>query len=322
MRAEVGILEVADKLAETRTDSEGKFAFDEVPLSSSFDRIVELLRQGRRTADIIALADGFSLGWAPLYAVSTVDPVKVALQPAAAVEGVVVNEHDMPLAGAEVEVIGVSHPDSAKDGLLEFPENLNLIFSSLRPRARTDDAGRFRIENLPGDHLVSIWATHPDYPRQYLVAAIGEHVAPQTLVGERGDDERETRVQVNPVKLSLPRGPRVSVRVTDQHDKPVGGGRVALMRSGEWAAGRTAADGTLRMAVSEPSDYSIMYLPPEGRGGLFLNRSVTLTNADIETPHELQITLPQPQIIEGRVIGQGTSRGTCGYPSLLVHGKV
>jgi hypothetical protein len=313
--SELAMIDVPDVLAATRTDAEGRFDFTDVPLDSSMMQIVKTFEQGRRGADVVALADGFGMSWTPLNALSTDEELEIVLMPAAAVEGTIENPEGAPLAGAVVELIGVSRLDSSDDTFLEQPENLNLIWSALRPKAITDVDGRFRIDGLPADHRVNVWASHVDHPQGYFVAAIGEHASPEPIIRKRGNGAvEETPVYVNPVQLKLARGPRVTVHVRDSKGRPLGGGRVALVPVSHprGSTGRVPEDGTLHIAVEAPDDYHLMYRPPEAEPGPSVGQEVTLTEADIATRRELTITVPATSEVTGRIIGEATDRGLPG----------
>ncbi|MGH7138035.1 MAG: MSCRAMM family protein, partial [Pirellulales bacterium] len=193
--------------------------------------------------------------------------------------------------------------------------------------AVADAEGRFRIENLPADHYISLWAYHRDHPQSFFVAAIGPHATPQPLVERQfGNSVRQTPVQVNPLKLTLRRGPRVRVRVLDQAGNPPRGGRVSLfVRLGgrKWQEDALPADGLLAWAALSTGAYRVIYVPAD-EGAFCLNQAVSLGNAEFETPKEVRMVLPSGGELSGRVVGEGTKKALEGvtviWSSTLVDG--
>lgn len=313
--SEVATIEVPDILAESRTDEAGRFNFADVPLDASLSQIAKRLEHDQRGADVVAVVDGFGMSWSSLTSLAAEDELTLVLKPSAFVEGIVENTAGKPLAGAVIEVIGISRLDGDEDPFLEQPENLNLIWSAVRPKAVTDAEGRFRIDGLPGDHRVNLWVSHADHPQGNFVAAIGEHATAETIVRKRGNGAvDETPVYLNPVQLKLARGPRVMIQVRDSKGRPLGGGRVALVPASQprESIGRVPDDGTLRIAVAAPDDYRVVYRPPEGDKGPSVSRKITLTEETIGTPHELTVTVPAAREFEGRIVGEGSDRGLPG----------
>src|SRR6185312_10275211 len=128
-----------------RADETGRFAFNDIPLVPEARQMAEMLEQYHRGAEVVAIADGFGIGWTSLSALATIAEVNVALKAAGAVEGVVQDEAGAPLAGAVVEAIHISRLDLDESPLAEKRCNLNLTLSAIYPRAVADDQGRFRI---------------------------------------------------------------------------------------------------------------------------------------------------------------------------------
>ncbi|HXT57303.1 MAG TPA: carboxypeptidase-like regulatory domain-containing protein [Pirellulales bacterium] len=309
------LFDLPDILAETRADETGRFAFNDVPLGPEARQMAEMLEQNHRGAEVVAIADGFGIGWTPLSALATTAEVKVALNPAAAIEGVVQNETGAPLAGAVVEAIAISRFDQRENPLAEKPYNLRLTLSALCPRAIADDQGRFRIEGLPADHLISLWPRHRDHPQKFFLAASVPQPPAESFVVRSGEPASETPVQVNPVRLSLAGGtPRLTIQVFDQEGRRPRGRRI-------WVLGTQTSDkvlaplpenSELHVAVQAPGMFRVIYLPPEEQGGLRISRDVVLSNAEIAAPYELRLDLPPARELTGRVVGAGGHRGLSG----------
>lgn len=312
---DIRLFDLPDILAEARADDNGRFAFDDVPLGPAARRMVESLEQYHRGAEVVAMADGFGIGWTPLSELATTSEVKVALHPAAAVEGVVQDDAGAPLAGAVVEAVSISRFDLGKYPLAEQPYNLLLNLSAICPRAVTDDQGRFRIEGLPADHLIGLWPRHRDHPQKYFLAASVSQPPAEPLVVRYGEQADEIPVQVNPVRLSLAsETPRLAIQLFDQEGRRPRGRRICLIGNqtpDKWLT-PLPANSQLHAAVSAPGVFRVIYLPPEEQGGLRVSRDIFLGNNALAAPYELRLELPPARELTGRVVGAGSQHGLAG----------
>ncbi|MGH7135794.1 MAG: hypothetical protein ACREHD_08650 [Pirellulales bacterium] len=296
-----GTTRVADILAETMSDEAGRFSFEAAPLNASHKRVAKFLDSGGRAADVVALADGFGLGWTPLYAFST-DDITVALQPAATLEGTIVDDTNAPVAGALVEVVGVQTAFK-RDGFLEAPDRLDFSFSSLRLAAMTDAAGRFRIEGLPDGRYLSLWVRHADFPHKFFIASVGR--PPPLLAGNKEDSVLDgVETLASPVRVALARGPRLVVRVSDHDGNPVVSGRIEISGDGYYAIERVEGD-AVRLAVPSQGSYYLNYYSASENGhALRLGRRIQIMDAETKTPNVVDLRLPEVHVLQGQVIGE------------------
>lgn len=298
---------IDDILAETESDESGRFAFEAAPLNASQKRIVTFLELGGRAADVVAMADGFGMGWTPLYAFST-DDVTVVLQPAAALEGAVVDDSGAPVAGALVEIAGVRN-SFKRDGFLEDPGNLDLSFSSIRRAATTDAAGRFHIAGPPEGRYLSVWARHSDFPHKFFIASTG---GPAPLIDLANEDSvlKGVEIQTSPVRVALARGLRLVVRVVGHDGKPMAGGRVEISENVYYAVEGVDDDGAARLAVPSPGHYYLNYYTALETGAIFrLSRRIKVAEAKSDAPQAVDLRLPPLGVLRGQVIGKGSQLG-------------
>ena len=311
--ARLGLIDYADVIAEATADDRGRFAFERAPIPAGMGRVVENLGKRQRGADVIVLADGYGLSWAPLLATENRDDVKVTLAAAATLRGTVTDTEGSPLTDAEVAVLGISRLDAPVDPFLRGPDDVKLYSSSLRPKTRTDAQGRFRIEGLPAECRVQLYVTHPDGQAHHPMAATSDNLPEPVLRYRLGGKEHEAPVQTNPIEVKLKPGLRLRVRVVDdKSDAPLGPGSIAMfLKSREWRSS-VGADGTAAVSVSDPGEYSLTYLPPDESERLGMRRKVKMTEAHFDTPRELVWRAPTPKWLEGRVVGKGTETGLGG----------
>lgn len=305
----VGLIDYADVIAETTSDAAGRFAFDRARVPASMTRVVEQLDNHQRGADVIALADGYGISWAPLYSMESAEAIQVTLETAATLEGVVSDGDSGPLPDAKVTVLGISRYVVSVDGRLQSPDELRLYSSSLRPNTTTSAEGKFRIAQLPTDCHIHLHVVHPDHQAKYVIAAASDGSLAKTLNYTHPTGLREFEIHTNPIELKLATGLRLRVRVMD--GEPVREGRIAVtMRSREWKTSM-GTDGTATVTVAEPGDYHVTYLPADSNTGFGMSQKVSVTGARAAA-QELAMRLPQRQWLEGRVVGQGTETGLGG----------
>jgi protocatechuate 3,4-dioxygenase beta subunit len=308
----MGLIDYADVIAETTTDKDGRFVFERVSVPPDMDYVVEELGHRQRGADVIALAEGCGISWAPLYSLDNPEEITVTLEPAATLEGAV-SGAEGALPDANITVLGISRLDAPVDAFLHGPGDLRLYASSLRPKATTDAQGRFRIDRLPAKCRVYLQVVHPEYQSQFLFAATNNELPSRVLSYPLGGEMREYKMEINPIEVKLARGLRVCVRVVDaEGDAPVRQGSIALWRqSREWKTS-VAPDGTASLAVAEPGEYGVSYVPADRNDGLGIRQKATLTEAHASVPLQLVLRLPRQRWLEGRVVGKGTNMGLGG----------
>ncbi|MGH7135795.1 MAG: hypothetical protein ACREHD_08655, partial [Pirellulales bacterium] len=83
----LGVFDPDDVLAEVRADDMGRFVINGAPIDATLADVIEQIDHGQRSFDIMAMADGFALGWTPIYGLPSADEINVSLQPAATLEG-------------------------------------------------------------------------------------------------------------------------------------------------------------------------------------------------------------------------------------------
>ena len=156
--------EVRDVLAETTSDAAGRFQFEDVeslPFRSFGDR---------SPWDLVALADGFALGWVHIDAAKRDIDITVQLQPSKAIRGRLIDANDNPIAGCIVQVGTVDAPGSDWQTDFSDPMRFDLWRSQLAPQATTDAEGNFELTGLPANQRITLVAQHPDFVHHYFIS--------------------------------------------------------------------------------------------------------------------------------------------------------
>jgi protocatechuate 3,4-dioxygenase beta subunit len=164
----------------TVSDAQGRFRLANVS-AGRFD--LRATRPGFAEADLrgILIAEGEPRA----------DLGEITLLPGAAIEGIVVDERDRPVQGAEVE-------------LTPFGPSFDARFFFREP-VQTGPDGRFRIADLPRGAQVALKATHRD-------------LAPAEMAGVEAPT-------AEPVRLRLTRPRSLEGRVRDRQGEPVAAAR-------------------------------------------------------------------------------------------------
>jgi protocatechuate 3,4-dioxygenase beta subunit len=310
----VGLINFQDVLAETTSDMQGRFVFDRVNVPATMNGTIEDLHRGQRGADIVVIEKGFAISWAPLYSFDDAYEITLKLEPPVAFTGVVTDAEDRPLSDAEVSVLGISHSEGPIDVSLEGRNSLRLYASSLRPKTITNANGKFRFAQFPTNCHVQLEVVHPDHQRKFLIAATGEEAHARTLrdAGLALLPEIKLEVQANPVAVKLESGLRLHVHVlSDDTNKSLPTGRIVLMKeSQEWKT-TVRPDGTAAITVADPGEYILMFVPADGYDHLIMQQKLTMS-ANTSVPTQVELRVPSPRWLAGRVVERGTDTGVGG----------
>ena len=188
----------------------GRFQFDDIesrPFRSFGDR---------SPWDVVALADGFALGWVHLSAGNAERDWTIKLHKAKTIRGRLIDSDDKPVAGCTVQVGNVEAPGSQWHGDFADPLRLDLWRSQLSPNTTTDADGHFELSGLPADKRLTLVAQHPDFVHHYFYVRTTDE--PQADVEQTSVREGVQTTEQRPVHASgftekLERGGRLRGRV-------------------------------------------------------------------------------------------------------------
>ncbi|MDY7095368.1 MAG: carboxypeptidase regulatory-like domain-containing protein [Acidobacteriota bacterium] len=209
------------------------------------------------------------------------------LTPGASLRGVVLDEEEEPVAGAEVHAIGEE---------LAFPATRAgsqiLGLDRRRPDAVTDDEGRFAVDDLPAGDRRSLW-----------VRAAG--FLPRSAEGvEAPNDE--------PVVVVLRRAASVRGIVRDEDGAPVAGAAVALRWQRMGSDGQPVRSAEGRRTETDDEGRFFFDTAPERRARLSVEAAgyvtpppVNLVTPPEETPvedvEEVEVVLERGATVRGTV---------------------
>lgn len=135
-------------LAETETDEEGKFRFEEK--GWAWQELDEKL--------VLARKEGFSLGWAELYEIGESAEEAMVLTETSELAGKVVNEEGLAISGARVHVLLFSRVEWRDERKF-----MRMLASSDWLTATTDGSGGFSILHIPAHYTAEFVVQHEEY---------------------------------------------------------------------------------------------------------------------------------------------------------------
>jgi len=249
---------------------QGRYVYTD--LAGHFE--VEGVGEGEWTVST-SFADGKS---EPQTAVAGDEDVRLTIRPTLAIEGLVVDEADKPVANAQVAAI---LPDGAKEK---------------RKKARTDPSGRFRFEHLDAaDYILEV--SPAKNQNNYWNA--------QAVKGFK-----TTRTQPYPagtvgVVITVEPGLRIAGRVVSRSGKPIGGAGILAMKAvaPKKVRGRRQAEnqptafsngrGEFSLHGVEDAEYLLIVIA----SGYLMER-VTATVGQ----HDIEVSMGEGAKLEGKII--------------------
>jgi protocatechuate 3,4-dioxygenase beta subunit len=293
----------SDILAETKTDIEGRFRFENVPAAT-------IVRYSFAPApwDLIAFANGHGLAFAHLGQTEAERAdVTLTLPPAKAIDGRLTDGSGSPIANCKVEVQAIAPPLSEESYSLNDPNHLSLFRSAIAPTTKTGADGRFEIAGMPAGQRVTLVLTEPRFAREYIYVATTDEPAPPVtsyVVNADGTQKRETRpVHNSGFTLALKPGGQVRGRVV-YADTGAPAQRMNVT-SGPSDFQLTDTDGRFTFTSIAQSKVDVQVWPE----GEYLNARQSIEFTPEKREHELTIPLPRGIAVRGTVVDSDTGAG-------------
>ncbi|SIO59900.1 RNA polymerase sigma factor, sigma-70 family [Singulisphaera sp. GP187] len=170
---------LVDSLAETKTDDEGRFRFDDVA-APGFKK-TEGVGQSVFPWDVVALAPGHGLNWVQLTLQNQQAPITLTLGLEGTVRGRIVEPGGKPVVDAKVSVYGLQPLGSPDINGVRTDNGLNLSWSAFPVGAKTDSEGRFIIRGLPIERIAALAVTEPRHERLFAFAATTDEPQPNHI---------------------------------------------------------------------------------------------------------------------------------------------
>ena len=135
--------------------------------------------------------------------VATIAGLEITLQPAAAISGRVM-DHSVGRSRGRKSAFWVDPLGQELRYDFASPGTLDLQASQLRPSAKTDGDGRFEVDGLPCDALLTVMVAHDDFDREFLHVATTNEPQPDLAITPRTDAKL---AKIHPAHLTVALGP-------------------------------------------------------------------------------------------------------------------
>jgi protocatechuate 3,4-dioxygenase beta subunit len=299
-----------DVLATTHTDAGGAFRFEKVAAKSfSAD---EWLRQN--PWDLVIAGKSYGLAWRHLRAPQPAQAFEIKLQPAAAISGRVTDQAARPIKGAEVRVCGVDPLGQELRFDFADPGTLDLQASQLRPSAKTDDDGRFQLDGLPRDVLLTVMVTHDNFGGEFLHVATTNEPQPDLDITPRVNAKM---AKIHPANFSVvlgPAPPRIAGQVlAADTNRPIAGARIEGMSEERWSYATANDQGQFLLKHVLGSTCRVRAMGPHSSD--YLGRIVLVDMAKEKGEVPVKIKLVRGEPLRGMVMAVDTGQG---IPGVLV----
>ena len=284
-------LDTDDLLAEVTSRKDGSFEFDRVgiPLNQK-DVVRKMTYDNPNAIQILAKHDQFGLSWHSLSALEESD-IQLLLHPQGDLNGTIVDENSNSIANATLRITGIFPREKAMRNIPDGKRSVDLFYSSVNPRATTDESGSFKITGLPMGHRVSFAVTHPGYSSEHGVAAVGENLRAQkfTVISET------QREYVSPMRMTLKAGPKFVLRLPKWSDDD--NWFVSVSGPQSHMPGLRANGEIFRATVKGPGEWFVRVMNSK----MSFGRSILLTEKHAQKPLDVAIDLPRPRVLSGTV---------------------
>ncbi len=228
--------EIADILARSTTDGNGRFRFENVDAPPF--RHISVAGEGYYPWDLVAIAPGHGLAWTQLTNANQRTEIRLKLPVEGTLRGRLLEPGGKPIAGARVKVFGV-YPLGDLDARAEAePTHLDLTWSSIPLAASSGADGTFTLRGLPRDIQARLVITDPHHERTLLYAATTRQLQP--AVPDYPGQSKADRNRVYPEEFTL------TLKSSDHrlvgHAVLEAGGRPASGTHVSWKHGECIAD--------------------------------------------------------------------------------
>jgi protocatechuate 3,4-dioxygenase beta subunit len=303
--------EVHDILARTNSDSDGRFAFHQVPSQLQSDGFTW-------PWDVIAYAPGNALAWQQLTSANQDAPITLVLRPGAELRGRVLQEDGKPAAGVHVQVMEIAELGAPPMYPVPVFGVLFLYRSEWLVGATSDAAGYFTIRDLPVNRRFILRVADDRFVRQTAYAATTTSPQPGVAfmtIAPPGAKRTLDPVYTGAFTLTLKRSSHVHgyVQFADS-GKPAASARACLRRtklSGTYSA-RVDAQGHFSLSQFSPGEYELEVLPPAGMEYMGIRQKM-IVRAD-QPDQEINLSLSRGIMMSGQVVEEGTRNGVGDVP--------
>jgi protocatechuate 3,4-dioxygenase beta subunit len=305
----IGVPHNRDVIARTRSDVAGRFRFDSVPIPPRLAaEVFNPISPSGKRVELIAWANGRAFTWSDVSLDHPLDGVRLVLAPEAKVTGTVRDQAGSGVAGVRIRATNATRAKRQYDAFFRQPGDICLTGSEISFDVETDLHGHFELSNLPSDYRLAITIADGGFAKDFFFLDTSADGHVDELRSSNGRQQM-TRVMRSPVDITVDARKPVTVRVTSG-GVPVRGGGLQTVLSDRKVSGRNNVDGqgVARTWLSPPAECIFMYVADPFDPGL--NAIVTRQIEPADTA--IEIALPAPRWLPGRVVDADTGAGIAG----------
>lgn len=292
-----------DVLASTKSDNNGTFRFDSIPIPPRMGEAIDKLTLGKRGAQLLAWGDSRALTWRSITKFQSPDET-IALQPEADVTGTVVSAlTGQPIAEAVLRVRAITSSTKKLDGLFRDPGDLNLYGFELPFETTSASDGSFRVSNIPPNYRVMFSPRGPAGERGSLIIDTSDNGIESILSGSL-----QVPVHQSPARFMMAKvTPAIRLRVVDHNGNPVQGGGVQAVDSNRHFAGQAEFDehGHAILTVNAPGIHDVIYGQDPFKPTMGVRQKIDMQNGELQT---VTLTLPNSRLLAGKVVDAETGK--------------
>jgi protocatechuate 3,4-dioxygenase beta subunit len=318
----MGLPHNRDVLARTYSDEQGRFAFEKIGIPPRMDDAINKLLQGQGGVEVLAWSEGLAVASSPVRQLKANDDLHLTLKSESVVTGTIKDESGKGAEGVRIHVYGITPATTNPDMFLNGPGDTNLNRSQVDLGSIADANGGFQLHNLPRDRRVFVACERHDLAREFFVLDTGAEGQPSQVKLE-GGGRNVVPLRRSPINLTLMPQRFVTLKVLDHEGKPATNGGVEVIISGRNYAGRQglSADGVTHVSVLSTGACEFRYFADPLSSQL--GTRVTAEVAADAKGQPVEIQLPKPRWLEGRVVDADSGKGVTGaYVSYSSGGKL
>lgn len=301
-----------DILGRTKSDSKGRFVFDNVPTPPRLTRIVSTLAEGKGGARVLASHPGRGLNFAEVRELDNSQPLQIVLGPAATISGKIVGDAGQPISEARVEITTIAPIGPSLKEYQQTAEQTHLSMSEFDHSARSDADGNFVLRDLPTDRIILVQVEAPGFE--------GKRVAFSTVSGDQSLPYSSISYGQLPVPLlqapaaiALKPVAHVTIQVNDEHGSPVPDGTVRILETNRRSGSNQIAldaGGRAIVPIKNSGTYTVTYSgePLHPRLSMNLIRELSVEQANLP----ISIQLPPARWLTGSVVSAETGQPVVG----------
>lgn len=302
-----------DVLAQTTTDSNGRFSFGGIGIPLRMYQTISGLTLGQKGAEVWAYADGYGLASTPVLSLADKSLIRISLEPEADIRGVIHDEAGKGIDHARIRVFGITSEDPTVNTVFKGDGDIRMIGSKFAGNTFSDPNGNFVIKHVPQNRQAVVWVDSSQHQMQPIAISTSSAPANSSRSKQEPVNHEKTPlpIQQSPLDITLKRTSAITVRVVDHNEKPVESGTVTVdapnkrMSQAEYDNPSGVTLGGITAGECQVSYFANALVP-----NFSISNKFDVTDGD--KVNECKLVLPKPIWVTGKVIDLETGEPVVG----------